>query len=61
MTVGDEPGHQVDQKVERAAMARMLNLADVFEFVHDGLDDRPLAQEAVPKANSGCKAAVTFD
>src|SRR5579859_5028 len=45
MAVGDEAGHQVDEKVERTAMARVLDLADVLELVHDGLDECAFAQE----------------
>ncbi len=43
MAVGDQPSDQVDQEVDRAAMARMLNLRDVFELVRDGLDDGAFA------------------
>ncbi len=42
---GDEPSHQIDQEVDRAAMARMLDLTDVLELVVDRLDDRPFAQQ----------------
>src|SRR5689334_3423472 len=45
MAVGDEPGHQVNEEVERAAMARMLDLAAVLELIDDALDDRTLAQQ----------------
>ena len=45
MTVGDEPCDQIDQEVDGAAMARMLNLTDVFELIGDGLDDGAFAQE----------------
>jgi len=45
MAVGNEPCDQVDQKVDWATMARMLDLADVFELIIDGLDDGSLAQE----------------
>ncbi len=43
MTVGDEPRDQIDQEVDGAAMARMLNLTDVFELIGDGLDDGAFA------------------
>jgi hypothetical protein len=33
MAVGDEACDQVDQKVDGAAMARMLDLADVFVLI----------------------------
>ncbi len=45
MAVGNEPCDQVDQKVDGAAMARMLNLRDVFELIGDGFDDGAFAQE----------------
>jgi len=45
MTVGDKPCDQVDQKVDRAAMAGMLDLRDVFELIRDGLDDGAFAEQ----------------
>ncbi len=45
MAVGNEPCDQVDQKVDGAAMAGMLDLADVFELIIDGLNDGSFAQE----------------
>ena len=45
VAVGDESSHQMHHEVERAAMAGMLNLADVLELIDDRLDDRALAQE----------------
>ena len=39
------PARRWTRKLQRAAMARVLDLADVLELVVDGLDDRPLAQE----------------
>ena len=45
MTIGNQACDQVDQKVDGAAMAGMLDLADVFELVIDGLDDSSFAQE----------------
>jgi hypothetical protein len=45
MTVGDQASDQVDQKVDGATMARMLDLADVFELIVDGLDDGSFAQK----------------
>ena len=44
MAVGDELSYQVDQEVMRAAMARVLDLADVRELVNDRLDERTRAQ-----------------
>ena len=43
MAVGDQPCDQVDQEGDRAAMARMLDLADVFELISDGLDNGAFA------------------
>ena len=43
MEVGNKARDQVDQKVDWATMAGMLNLADVFELIVDGLDDGSLA------------------
>ena len=45
MTVGDETCDQVDQKVDRAAMAGMLDLRDVFELISDRLDDGAFAEQ----------------
>ena len=43
MAVGDQPCDQVDQEVDGAAMAGVLNLTDVFELIIDGLDDGSFA------------------
>ena len=43
MAVGNEPCDQVDQEVDGTAMARMLDLTDIFELIVDGLDDGSLA------------------
>ncbi len=43
MAVGNEPSNEVDEKVDRAAVTGMLNLANVFELIIDGLNDRSLA------------------
>ena len=43
MAVDDQPCDQVDQEVDGTAMARMLDLRDVFELISDGLDDGSLA------------------
>ncbi len=45
MTVGDEACDQIDEEVDGTAMARMLNLRDVFELIGDGFDDGAFAQE----------------
>ena len=36
---------QVDHEVERAAVARVLNLRDVLELVNDRLDERTCAKQ----------------
>ncbi len=43
MTGGDQACNQVDQEVDGAAMARVLDLTNVFELISDGLDDGSLA------------------
>ncbi len=43
MTVSDQASDEIDQEVDRAAMARVLNLRDVFELIGDGLDDGAFA------------------
>jgi hypothetical protein len=43
--IGDEAREQVDEEIERAAVARVLDLADVLELVNNRLDERPLAQQ----------------
>ena len=43
MTIGNQACDQVDQEVDGAAMAGMLDLTDVFELIIDGLDDGSLA------------------
>ena len=43
MAVGTEPCDQVDQKIDRPAMAGLLDLADIFELIIDGLGEGPLA------------------
>ena len=42
-TVSNQPGDEIDQEVERAAMAGMLNLGNIFELVVDSLDDGAFA------------------
>ena len=47
--VSHQPGHQINEEVERATMAGMLDLRDVFELVIDGLDDRAFPQQQLVK------------
>lgn len=45
MAIGDETREQVDNEVERAAVARVLDLRNVLELIDNRLDERPLAQQ----------------
>jgi hypothetical protein len=45
MAIGDQAGEQMDEEVERTAVARVLDLADILELIDDGLDEGALAQE----------------
>lgn len=45
MTVGNQPRDQVDQEIDWAVMARVLELTDVFELIVDDLVDRSFAQK----------------
>ncbi len=47
MTVSDKPCNQMDDKIRRTAMARMLDLRDVFELVNDGLNQSSFARASV--------------
>ncbi len=45
VTIGNHATDNIAQKVDRAAMTRMLNLRDVLELINNRLDDRTLAGE----------------
>lgn len=45
VAIGDESSEQMDQEIGRAAVAGVLDLANVLELVEDRLDERPLAQQ----------------
>ena len=45
VAIGDEAGEQMDEEIERTAMARVLDLADVLELIDDRLDQGAFAQE----------------
>jgi hypothetical protein len=45
MRVGDEARQDIDKKVERTAMAGMLNLGLIFELVINRLNDETPPQE----------------
>lgn len=44
MTVGKEPSDQMDDKIGRAAVTRVLNLRNILELIDDGLNDGSFAQ-----------------
>jgi hypothetical protein len=58
MAIGDQPAQEVDEEIVGAAVAGMLNLADILEFIVDALDDRPLAQEQFVEIRQGLGAHV---
>ena len=43
MRVGKQTTRQMNDKIRRAAMTRVLNLRDVLELVNNRFDDRSLA------------------
>lgn len=45
MAIRYQASEQVDDEVDRASMARMLNLRDVFELVKDAFDDRTFPEQ----------------
>ena len=45
MTIGDQTGQDIDETIDWAAMASMLNLWDIFELIDDTFDDGPFAQK----------------
>jgi hypothetical protein len=45
MAVGNKPSNQMNDKIDRTAMARMLDLRDILELIDNGLDNRPFAQQ----------------
>jgi hypothetical protein len=44
MAVGNESGDQMNDKIDGAAMSRMLNLGNVLELINNGFNDHPLAR-----------------
>ena len=44
MTVSDQTTNEINQKVDRVAMAGVLDLRDIFELVNDGFDDGAFAK-----------------
>src|SRR5215467_449723 len=52
MAVGKKASHQVNHKIGRAAVTRMLNLRNVLELVNDGFNNSSFAeQELVRKVH----------
>ena len=45
MAIGDQAGDDIDETVGQAAMTSMLNLRNVFELIHDTLNDGSFAQD----------------
>jgi hypothetical protein len=45
MAIGNQAGNDIDETMDWAAMAGMLNLRDIFELIYDAFDDGPFAQE----------------
>ena len=42
--VGNQAAHQIHEEIHWAAMARVLNLRDIFELVDDCLDNGAFSQ-----------------
>lgn len=52
ITIGDEPRNEIDHKSCHTAMPRVLDLADVLQWVVDGLNEDSLTEEQfVPEAH----------
>ena len=45
VTIGDEAAEEIDEEVDGAAMAGVLNLRNVLELVEDGFDNGAFAQQ----------------
>lgn len=45
-TVGHDASHQIDEEIEGGAMAGVLDLAKVLQFVKDCLDQETAVQKA---------------
>ena len=45
MAIGDQASNDIDETVDWAAMARMLNLRDVLELIDHAVNDGASAQE----------------
>ena len=47
VTIGGQSCQEMDEEVERAAVTRVFNLADILELIVDRLDQSPLAEQEV--------------
>ncbi len=45
MGVRDEPGQEINGKVNRTTVPGVLNLGNIFKLIDDGLDDEALTQQ----------------
>ena len=45
MAIGDQASNDIDETVDGAAVASMLNLRNVFELIHHALNDGPFAEK----------------
>jgi hypothetical protein len=45
VTIRSQSGQEMDEEVERAAVARVLNLTDILELIVDRLDQCPLTEQ----------------
>ena len=45
MAKSSQAGNDIDEAVDWAAMASMLNLRDIFELIHHAFNDGAFAQE----------------
>lgn len=50
--ISDDAGHQVNDKVGYGTVPGMFNLAQVFQFVKDRLDQSPTAQNGFLKVGA---------
>src|SRR5512145_328376 len=45
MAIGDQASNDIEETVDRATMASMLNLGDVFKLIDNAFNDGSFAQE----------------
>ena len=43
MAIGNEATEEIDEEVDRTAVAGMLDLGDVLDLIEDGFDNGPFA------------------